>query len=117
MHEMSIVTAVLEQVEEVARQHRAVRVRTVRLCVGELAGVVPEALRFSFEVAREGTASNAAELVVDTVAACAHCAPCGADFEVGTPPKLWCPHCDRPATRLLSGRELQITDVELEEAT
>ncbi|MEV4442458.1 hydrogenase maturation nickel metallochaperone HypA [Streptomyces sp. NPDC049577] len=113
MHELSIATAVVEQAEDLARRHGAHAVEAVRLRVGELSGVVPDALRFSFDVAREGTALAAARLLVEEVPARARCGPCGTDFAVGMPPMLWCPRCDRPAPQLLSGRELEITAVEL----
>src|SRR5439155_26703732 len=117
MHELSIATAIVERAEELARQHGGRSVSSVRVRVGEMAGVVPDALRFSFDVAREGTVLDSARLVVEDVPARAHCAPCDAEFPVGTPPFLWCPACDRPTTRLLSGRELDITAIELQEAT
>ncbi|GAA3028408.1 hydrogenase maturation nickel metallochaperone HypA [Streptomyces olivoverticillatus] len=117
MHELSIATAIVERAAELARRHGLGPVAAVRLRVGELAGVVPDALRFSFEVAREGTALDAARLDVEEIPARAHCATCESDFAVGIPPFLWCPTCDRPSTRLLSGRELEITGIELQEAT
>jgi hydrogenase nickel incorporation protein HypA/HybF len=117
MHELSIATAIVERAQELAGRHRGAEVTAVRVRVGELAGVVPDALRFSFDVAREGTPVGAARLVVEDIPATAHCAPCDAPFAVGTPPYLWCPRCDRPTTRLVSGRELEITAIELEEAT
>ncbi|MEV6796224.1 hydrogenase maturation nickel metallochaperone HypA [Streptomyces sp. NPDC051320] len=115
MHELSIATAIVERAEEVARQHGVPAVSAVRVRVGEMAGVVADALLFSFEVAREGTVAGTARLLVEDVAALARCEPCGADFAVGTPPFLWCPACDRPASGLLSGRELEITAIEFEE--
>ncbi|GHH86796.1 putative hydrogenase nickel incorporation protein HypA [Streptomyces sulfonofaciens] len=115
MHELSIATALVERVQEVARRHGDAPVRTVRIRVGELAGVVPDALRFSFGLARAGTAADAALLLVEEVPARARCEPCGTAFAVGTPPFLWCPGCDTPASGVVSGRELEITAVELDE--
>lgn len=115
MHELSIATAIIDRAEEVARRHGDAAVTAVRVRVGALSGVVPDALRFSFDVAREGTSAEAARLVVDDVPARAECRPCGTDFPLGSPPLMWCPACDRPADSVLSGRELEITAVELEE--
>ncbi|MFI9722194.1 hydrogenase maturation nickel metallochaperone HypA [Streptomyces sp. NPDC052396] len=117
MHELSIATVIVERAGELARRHGADRVEAVRVRVGELAGVVPDALSFSFEVARQGTALADARLVVEEVPARARCEPCAADFAVGVPPFLWCPRCDQPSERLLCGRELEITAIELEEAS
>ncbi|MFB7613679.1 hydrogenase maturation nickel metallochaperone HypA [Kitasatospora sp. NPDC056181] len=113
MHEMSIAAAVVEQVDEAARQHGVPGVARVRLQVGELAGVVPEALDFCFELACAGTLVEGAALVTEPVVARARCAPCAVEWAVGMPPDLGCPKCSGGGgVELLSGRELQILDVE-----
>ncbi|MHA5047642.1 hydrogenase maturation nickel metallochaperone HypA [Streptomyces sp. SD15] len=116
MHEMSIALAVIGQVEEAAeRTGDVTTVRTVRLQVGELAGVVPDALSFCFELACAGTVLEGAELVTDTVPGRARCGPCAHEWAVGMPPLLSCPRCDGASTELLSGRELQIVSVRWED--
>ncbi|MFV5993733.1 hydrogenase maturation nickel metallochaperone HypA [Streptomyces sp. NPDC056231] len=111
MHEMSIAMAVVDQVEEAARAGGAASVESVRLQVGELAGVVPDALSFCFGLACAGTVLEGAELVVEPVAARARCEPCADEWAVGMPPRLCCPACGEPTAELLSGRELQIVSV------
>ncbi|MBO8186197.1 hydrogenase maturation nickel metallochaperone HypA [Streptomyces spirodelae] len=111
MHEMSIAMAVVCQVEEAAREHAAVGVEAVTLRVGELAGVVPEALRFSFGLACEGTVLDGAELVTEHVPGLARCASCAREWATGMPPRLCCEQCGDSRTELLSGRELQIAGV------
>ncbi|WP_392970228.1 hydrogenase maturation nickel metallochaperone HypA [Streptomyces sp. LN245] len=111
MHELSIAVAVVEQVEEAVReQGRAVASLTLR--IGELAGVVPEALDFSFGLATEGTALAGSRLLIETVEARGRCEGCGREAPTGMPPVLWCAGCGRPLT-LLSGRELEIVRVTL----
>ncbi len=111
MHEMSIAAAVVEQVTAAALEAGADSVRQVRLEVGELAGVVAEALAFCFEVACEATALQGAELVTDPVPGRARCDDCRTEWPTGMPPKLWCPSCSASSARLLSGRELRIVSV------
>jgi len=55
MHEMSIASSVLEGVRKESARRGGVRVVTVGLKVGELAGVDPESLRFCFETMVAGT--------------------------------------------------------------
>jgi hydrogenase nickel incorporation protein HypA/HybF len=117
MHELSIAAAVVESAEDAARRHGASSVTAVRLRVGELSGVVADALRFSFEVVTEGTALAGARLLVEHVPARARCASCGLEFAPGTPLRLWCPECGESATELVAGRELEIVDVTLPPAT
>lgn len=112
MHEMSIALAVIDEVREAAeRAGDVTAVRTVRLEVGELAGVVPDALAFSFGLAAAGTLLEGTELVVDTLPGRARCGPCAHEWAVGMPPLLSCPRCDGGRTELLSGRELSIAGV------
>ncbi|MFE7189629.1 hydrogenase maturation nickel metallochaperone HypA [Kitasatospora sp. NPDC057541] len=113
MHEMSIATAVVEQVDAAARAHGADAVARVRLQVGELAGVVPAALDFCFELACAGTLVEGAVLETEAVPARARCLPCAGEWAVGMPPDLGCPHCAAGGrVELLAGRELQILGVE-----
>lgn len=112
VHELSIATAIVEQADEWARADGADTVSAVTVRVGELSGVVPDALDFAFEMARDGTALAAARLVVEQVPGRAWCGPCQEEFALGMPPFFWCPVCDRPSNELRSGRELEITAVE-----
>ncbi|CAM5465273.1 Hydrogenase maturation factor HypA [Streptomyces hirsutus] len=57
MHEMSVALSIVDQVEQAARSRSARGVRRVRLDIGELAGVVPDALAFCFELACSGAGS------------------------------------------------------------
>ncbi|MCL2550525.1 MAG: hydrogenase maturation nickel metallochaperone HypA [Actinomycetia bacterium] len=111
MHEMSIALAVVGQVEDAARSHGHTAVESVALRVGELAGVVPDALRFCFELACENTLLAGATLLTQQVPGRASCAPCGSDWDTGLPPQLCCPCCGGAAGGLLSGRELEIAEV------
>ncbi|WP_369032803.1 hydrogenase maturation nickel metallochaperone HypA/HybF [Streptomyces adonidis] len=116
MHEMSVALAVVDQVAEAATRAGSITaVRSVRLQVGELAGVVPDALAFSFELACAGTLLEGAELVTEAVPGRARCTPCAHEWAVGMPPRLTCPLCDGTRTELLAGRELQIVDVRWED--
>ncbi|MFF1355093.1 hydrogenase maturation nickel metallochaperone HypA [Streptomyces sp. NPDC058297] len=116
MHEMSIAMAVVGQVQEAADRNGGVTaVTSVRLQVGELAGVVPDALSFCFELACADTLLEGAELVTDLVPGRARCSPCADEWAVGMPPQLCCPRCGEATPELLSGRELQIVSVRWEE--
>ncbi|MER6615679.1 hydrogenase maturation nickel metallochaperone HypA [Streptomyces xantholiticus] len=111
MHEMSVALAVVDQVEQAARSCGAVGVDSVRLDVGELAGVVPDALAFCFELACAGTVLEGAELITRSVPGTARCGACADVWDVGMPPQLICPACGNAAADLVSGRELRISEV------
>ena len=59
MHELSITQSV---VDAVAEHTDGAPVASVRLRIGKLSGVVPDALRFCFELVTEGTGLQGATL-------------------------------------------------------
>ena len=90
------------------------RVTKVFLTVGRLAAVVPESLRFCFQVASERTRLAGAELVIEQVAVNARCRQCDHAWSIDTPAFL-CPACDSGDINIVSGRELDIRSIEIEE--
>lgn len=113
VHELSIMESALELALEQAREARARRVRVIRLRIGALSGVVPEALRFAFAALAPGTLAAGAELAVEDVPARFWCAGCAREF---TAAELWaeCPDCHVPSGELRSGRELELTSLEID---
>lgn len=108
MHELAIAESVVSQVLE--RTHDR-HVSVVRLRVGRLAGVVPDALEFCFELAAGGTPLAGASLEIVEASGVARCRSCDTDFEL-VDPILLC-DCGSADVELVSGRELQVTSVEV----
>jgi hydrogenase nickel incorporation protein HypA/HybF len=111
MHEYSIVSALVHQVEVEARAHRALAVQRVRVRLGELAGVESELLVAAYELARAGTVCAGAELEIVAVPARWECSECSATIPRGA--RLTCPRCARPA-RLAAGEDLLLERIEME---
>jgi hydrogenase nickel incorporation protein HypA/HybF len=87
-------------------------VRMVRLRVGQLAGVVPDALEFCFELATVGTALEGVVLEIEVSPGQAHCRTCEQDFSLDDA-FLLC-RCGSADVLLRSGRELTVQSVELD---
>jgi hydrogenase nickel incorporation protein HypA/HybF len=68
MHELSIALSLVELASEELARLGDVRLGAVHVRVGTLSGVVPEALRFSFDVAADGTTIAGARLEIEPVA-------------------------------------------------
>lgn len=115
MHELSIARAVVAEVEDAARLHGAVGVRSVTLSVGRLAGVVPGALTFGFELASEATMLEGAELIIEVEPTVVWC-PLG-DHQVELADmRFVCPEHGCATPELLSGKQLEIVRFEAVEA-
>lgn len=108
MHELALTQSIVDAITE---QTADAGVAAVRLTIGRLSGVVPEAVRFSFDVVAAGTTLDGARLVIDQPRGRARCRACGAAFEVADL-VLLCP-CGSADVEVVSGRELKITSVEV----
>lgn len=113
MHELGIAVAALQQTLEHARRAGGTRVVRVRLRIGELSGVDPEALRFAFATLLSGTPADGAVVDIEPVPALAHCPDCARDFAPDADAGFDCPYCGRFGGTLTQGRELELTRLEL----
>jgi hydrogenase nickel incorporation protein HypA/HybF len=112
MHEAGIMQEALDLAAQEANKAGASRVHRMRLRVGVLSGVVPEALRFAFEALASGSVAEGGLLEIEPVPATYWCAPCAREFSA---PDLvdCCPGCGRAAAILRSGLELELSSVEI----
>ncbi|HEX3903383.1 MAG TPA: hydrogenase maturation nickel metallochaperone HypA [Polyangia bacterium] len=108
MHELAIVESVVTAVDE---RVGPARVTCVRLQIGQLAGVVPDALRFCFDLCTRGTALEGATLEIDEVDGHGRCRQCGGELAMTTFLDL-CP-CGSADLEVLTGNELRIKNVEV----
>jgi hydrogenase nickel incorporation protein HypA/HybF len=115
VHEFSIMQSALNQALREARQAGAVRVHEIRLRVGALSGVVPEALQFAFEALTPGTLAEGARLTIENVPARFWCNACLREF-VSANLYAECPLCGHPSAELRAGRELELASLEVEHA-
>jgi len=113
MHELSIMQSALSLALESARQAGASQVRVIRLRIGALSGVVPDALQFAFEALTPGTLAEGAELAIDNVPARFWCATCAREFQ-SDDMFADCPGCHRASGELRAGREMEVASLEIE---
>lgn len=112
MHELSIALRVVETLTE-ELSGEAGDVLSVRLRMGVLSGVVPDALRFAWDVACRDTRLQGSQLHVEEVGVSIWCEACERELLLPDVIPLRCPLCAAPASRVLSGRELEILSVEM----
>ncbi len=113
MHELSVALSLIQLADDAARQAGASRVLALHVRIGALAGVVPDALRFSFDIAAEGTLVAGARLEIEEVPVRIFCDLCAAEADLPNPQSFVCPICQQPAMRMVQGRELQLISLEV----
>lgn len=112
MHELGIAQNILEIVQQSVPEELAPDVRKIRLRIGQFAGVVPESLDFCFGVIVGQTDMKEAVLSIEQVPTISLCRECGLKFQVEDLAFL-CPSCKSANLELLSGKELEIVDIEV----
>jgi hydrogenase nickel incorporation protein HypA/HybF len=111
MHELSIAEDLLAIVERTAAEHRLARVSRLRIVVGALGNVVPEALEFAFEVAGRGTVAEGARLEIVEVPVTVRCNACQAETELEDFAFL-CMACGSVDVDVVRGNELYLDSIE-----
>ncbi|MEN8583225.1 hydrogenase maturation nickel metallochaperone HypA [Arthrobacter sp. KBS0703] len=108
MHELSITQGLVDAVLDRTGERT---VTAVNLRVGTLSGVLPDAMRFCFDVVSAGTPLAGARLWIDEPRGLARCRTCQGEFEL---PDLilLCP-CGSADVEILHGRELMLMSVEV----
>jgi len=97
MHELGIMSGVMDSVQRAANDAGAQRVLKISLSVGEMTEAIEDALRFAFEALAEGTMCEDAELEITMI-----------------PPKSICLECGSAFSELLQGKELRIDSIEVD---
>jgi hydrogenase nickel incorporation protein HypA/HybF len=90
------------------------KVRRVNLQVGKLSAIVSDSLRFCFDLVVNGTPLESAELSIEELPVVVRCKDCQTQWTVSEPVFI-CKACRSGALDMLSGRELDITSIEIED--
>lgn len=113
MHEMSIAQSLLDIIKEEMQKHDAKILRAVRLNVGQMTAVVPQALSFCFEVITTGTELEGAQLFMDIVPLKGYCPECDAEFTIEEY-TFMCPSCGGSKIETIGGQDLSIVEIEVD---
>lgn len=114
MHELSLITSMIDMVRADATQKGIKKVKKVFIEVGEFSGALPHALEEAFSIAKDGTMLQDATLELRKIPAKARCKKCNNIYnprESG-----WaCPFCHAHDFTLEQGMELQVASYTAEE--
>ena len=113
MHEMGIAMQIVEiAIASIPADLKNAQVKRVNIKVGKLAAVVPESLQFCFQIAVQDTPLCDAELYIEEIPLRIRCADCNVEW-VAHEPVFLCRKCNGTSVKMLSGRELDITSIEV----
>jgi hydrogenase nickel incorporation protein HypA/HybF len=114
MHEMGIANSVLTAVRTAMRRVPGSYPSKVGLRIGQMAAIDQEALRFCFEAITRDTDLEKLCLEIEFRPLRYQCRSCGHEFAVQDY-EIQCPNCRSLETEYLSGDELELAYLEVEE--
>ncbi len=113
MHEFSIAMSIVDIAADHARKENAETVREIEIEVGELSGVVIDALEFCLEAAVKESILEGAERKIVSIPGKARCRACSHEFGIHDLYDV-CPKCNSPAPEIILGRELRVKSLLVE---
>lgn len=115
MHEMGIAEELVKiALDAIPNDIETPRVEILNLRIGKLAAVVEHSLTFCIEIITKDTPLENVKLLIEKVPVKIHCLTCHKEWETDTP-MFKCPDCKDGEVKMISGREIEITSLELAE--
>jgi hydrogenase nickel incorporation protein HypA/HybF len=114
VHELGIAASILDCVQAEAQRRPGAHISKVGIRVGELSGVDADALRFGFECLIKDTEFEPLQIAIDMVPRVQRCPQCANEFRM-TDYNPQCPRCGEFMTSCISGEELDIAYMEVDE--
>jgi hydrogenase nickel incorporation protein HypA/HybF len=113
MHELSIAENIVEICEQNAIANNATKIHSVTLNVGELSGVVMEALRTAMDSAVKNTIMQQSEIIYKVIHGVAKCEECGNEFQTN---EIYsnCTNCNSYMTTIIKGKEMTVASMDIE---
>ncbi len=110
MHELSIVSNIVQIADEEVRKAKAREVDRITLSFGECSGIERAAFEFAWPIAVKDTVLEHAEKRINTTPGLARCLDCGHTYDLHDYYDP-CPECGCFVKDILSGRELIIESI------
>jgi hydrogenase nickel incorporation protein HypA/HybF len=115
MHELSIALSMVEMAAEEAARRGGIQVHAIHLKLGQLSGVVKDALLFSYTVACEGTPLEGSQLIIEEVPVVVYCPTCRDRRALASLQQFCCSVCGTPTSEIVEGKELEVVALEIQE--
>ena len=115
MHEMGIAEELVKiAMDAIPEDMDDPKVAILNLRIGKLASVVAHSLTFCIEIITKDTPLENVRLVIESVPVKIQCKVCRQEWAVDTP-MFKCPDCENGEVAMITGREIEITSMELAE--
>lgn len=113
MHEYSVVQALLEQIEGVAKENDATKVTKIVTKIGIMSGIEGHLLELAFNTFKEKTICDGAEFVMNLQPLVIECLDCGQTSELEKI-HYCCQKCESTNVKVVDGEDMFLMSLEME---
>jgi len=113
MHEYSVVQALLEQIEGVAKENEATHVTKIVTKIGVMSGIEAHLLEIAFNTFKEKTICDGAEFVMNIQPLVIECLSCGETSELSKI-HYCCQKCESTNVKVVDGEDMFLMSLEME---
>lgn len=113
MHELSIVSDLVKLCENNLKKNNATKVLKIELKIGRLSGVEVHYLQSCFDVFKDGTVCEGAELIIHEQNVVISCKECGFKGELNENDFV-CPKCSSNELDVVDGEDMYLMRLEME---
>ena len=124
MHEVSVVSSLVDAVIRELSRYKATKVHSVTAVIGDMTNLGEEQLLFAYEIVTRGTILEGSEFMIEHEPIEVLCASCGyegpvrmladPDFSSHSIPVLSCPDCGGPI-KVVKGQSCAVRCMDIEE--
>jgi hydrogenase nickel incorporation protein HypA/HybF len=114
MHELSIAQNIVEIIRAQIKEDDLAAIQSVKLRAGMFSGVVPHSLKFCFDALIADTPMCNAQIDIESVPFTIKCNECSETSACDDAIAI-CPSCGSGNTKIMSGNELQIVEIVLQD--
>lgn len=113
MHELALSQGIIDVIRDQSATQGFTRVKTVRLVIGALSHVEPEAIEFGFDAVSRGTVAEGAALEIERPPGMAFCLACETTVPLAGRSDP-CPRCGGYQLVVTGGEEMRVKELEVE---
>ncbi len=113
MHEYSVVQALLEQIEDIAKKNEATKVSKIVVKIGVMSGIETHLLEIAFNTFKEKTICDGAEFVLNIQPLKIRCNSCYQESELEKI-HYCCQLCQSTDVTVIDGEDMFLMSLEME---
>ncbi len=115
LHELPIMENILELALEYGEQAEAEKITKINIVAGAFTEIVPRYAQIYFDMIAQNTKAAEAQIHISRLPAIIKCKICGTETEISVQNLLkTCSNCQSKQIELISGQQLMIDSIEIE---